>query len=91
MKTLFAQFNYFDGISLTKNDANYCTHSGACDNEVKEISEKRYVKKQLSKIDKEALKKELKEYGAWDEKELENHEDNIQRILWIAAGNIVDE
>jgi hypothetical protein len=44
----------------------------------------------LERIDPVALRKELAEYGAWDEQELADHEQNIQRILWIAAGDIVE-
>jgi hypothetical protein len=44
----------------------------------------------LERIDAEALRKELREYGAWDDQELTDHEQNLQRILWIAAGDIVE-
>jgi large repetitive protein len=32
----------------------------------------------------------LDEYGAWDDKELRDHAQNLQRILWLACGDIVD-
>lgn len=91
MKTLFTSFNYFDGISLTRNDAEKCSHSGECEPDVIEVMNKPYVKNQLSSIDPEKLAKELKEYGAWDSDELKNHAGNCKRIVWIAAGNIVDD
>lgn len=30
-------------------------------------------------------------YGqGWEDDELENHEDNLQRLFWLACGNISD-
>lgn len=40
---------------------------------------------------KDALRAELKEYGAWDAEQLDDDAQNWQRILWIAAGNIREE
>jgi hypothetical protein len=36
------------------------------------------------------LRRTLKEYGAWDATELADHDQNLQRILWLAAGDISD-
>ena len=36
------------------------------------------------------LQDELREYGAWDEIQLQDHNANLMRILWIAAGDIQD-
>lgn len=33
----------------------------------------------------------LNEYGAWDEKELEDHEANRRRVLWLACGDISEQ
>lgn len=90
MKTLFTSFNYFDGISLTRQDAENCSHSGSCDNDVEITVNKPYAQKQLNVISNESLVKELKEYGAWDDEELQDNEQNKRRIIWIAAGNIQD-
>lgn len=38
----------------------------------------------------EDLKRKLREYGAWDDEELADHAQNLQRILWIAAGDITE-
>jgi len=34
------------------------------------------------------LKKELREYGAWDEVELKYHAINLRRLLWVACCDI---
>jgi hypothetical protein len=38
----------------------------------------------------EKVRKELKEYGAWDEEELSDDDANWQRLVWCAAWNIAD-
>lgn len=42
-------------------------------------------------MDDEAIAKELKEHGAWSEKELSNAKENKKRILWIASNDISEE
>jgi hypothetical protein len=54
------------------------------------LSQNRKIRRQLERIDPEVLRKELREYGAWDDEDLADHAQNLQRILWIAAGDIVE-
>ena len=37
------------------------------------------------------IRRELDEYGAWSDDELADSEQNMRRIVWIAANNISDE
>lgn len=90
MRTLWNYSNYGVDLRLTRSDAQACTHSGPCDDDVKALMIKPYVSKQLSTLDPIQLRKELKEYGAWDETELSNHADNLMRWVWISAGDIVE-
>lgn len=84
-------FNYITAsLNITKKTANLGYHSGDCLEDIDRIMELPEIKRQLKKIDPEQLKKELYDYGAWDDSELENHKGNLQRILWIACGDIVD-
>ena len=46
------------------------------------------LRPQLDKIDPKVIAAELKEYGAWDEKELADHEENLQRLVWIAGADV---
>jgi len=32
----------------------------------------------------------LQEYGGWEPAQLANHADNLERLLWIACGDLVD-
>lgn len=80
------QFDRFT-IELTKDQTLSASHQGDCTNDVQQL----LTKHQLEKISDEDLKAELREYGAWDEKELSNRQDNEERILWIAACNIDED
>lgn len=76
---------------LTPADAGIGHHSGQCDDDVEYLRGVPYIAKQLAEIDPATLAGELREYGAWDESELSNHDDNLNRILWIACGDIQEE
>lgn len=43
------------------------------------------------KVSEDDARAFLSEYGAWTEEQLANHEDNIQRIVWLAAHNINED
>lgn len=88
MKTLWNYSNYGNDLKITRYDAQACTHSGPCDDDVKALMLKPYIKKQLDALNPKQLRKELEEYGARDEKELSNHSDNLLRWVWISAGDI---
>src|SRR5208282_47745 len=77
-------------LQMTLDQARSASHSGSCDADVLELSKDAYIAAQLEKIKRGDLRYELKEYGAWDDKELSDHDQNLQRILWLAAGDIVD-
>ena len=75
---------------MTMAQAESASHQGQCDADVLALSNHRKIRAQLERIDPKALRDELREYGAWDDQELADHEQNLQRILWIAAGDIVE-
>jgi hypothetical protein len=78
-------------LSLTLEQACSASHSGQCDEDVKALSLVPEVAEQLAQVDKHKLVQALREYGAWDAEELADHEQNLQRLLWCAAGNIAEE
>ena len=49
---------------------------------------KPYIKRQLKTLDPVKLAKELKEYGAWDFEQLQNHKQNLLRWVWISCADI---
>jgi hypothetical protein len=74
----------------SSNGTQMMFHSGACDADVAAGRKIPAIKRQLDKIKPEDAKTELKETGGWDDDELQDHDTNLDRILWIAAGDILD-
>lgn len=77
-------------LNITKRQAAGASHPGDCDQDVMLLSQVPAIRRQLAKVDPEALRQELSEYGAWDDVELVNHVDNVQRLLWLACGDITE-
>jgi hypothetical protein len=78
-------------LEMSTAQAQSASHSGSCDDDVMALSREPCIAEQIAKIDPALLAKELSEYGAWDETELADHGQNLQRLVWIAAGDIADE
>lgn len=77
-------------LEMTKAQARAASHQGSCDDDVRWLSQQPDIVNQLDKIDPALLAGELAEYGAWSETELADHDQNLQRLVWIAAGDIAD-
>jgi hypothetical protein len=87
LELYWATFNRFE-LLIPGGAVVDCGASGAVDNAVA------YWKGEIQRPDKctpEKLRDELREYGAWDVKELADDDANWGRIIWIAANNISDE
>ncbi|MFZ4388446.1 MAG: hypothetical protein ACOYOI_09890 [Chthoniobacterales bacterium] len=65
-------------------------HSGQCQDDIDYLLTLDSIKNQLNKIGPVTLASELKEYGAWDDADLSVHQNNLQRILWLACGDLAD-
>jgi len=77
-------------LEMTREQAESVSGSGQQFENVKALSQVPEIKEQLDKIDKDRLKRELREYGSWTDNQLEDHEENLIRILWIAGCDIVE-
>ena len=86
---MYATFERFE-VKMTKSEAESASHSGACDDDVEELLKLKRIARQLDEIGPDVIRDELREYGAWDDEELADDEQNRRRIVWIAAGNIVE-
>lgn len=86
----YATFERFE-IAMTLEQAQSAAHQGPCDDDVMALSKHWFIAQQLAALDPEKLRAELKGWGAWDAEELADHEDNLQRIVWLAACNISEE
>lgn len=87
---MFATFNRFE-LQMTKDQSAIASHQGQCDADVAELVTHPKIRRQLDRIGADAIRDELREYGAWDAAELSDDQQNRQRIVWIAAGNIREE
>jgi len=84
MKTQFADFERFT-LEIPQEAIGDCSHQGACDEDVEHWQSK------IARPDEcteEALAEELREYGAWEDAELQDDDANWLRIVWIAACNL---
>ena len=86
---MIAYFNGFE-IEMTKKEAASASHPGPCDADVAYLLTLPKIKRQLKKIPDDVLAGVLKEYGAWDEEQLKDRGENESRIIWIAAGDIME-
>jgi hypothetical protein len=75
-------------LRIRKEDAHTCSHPGPADADVKALSARPYIAKQLATLDPELLVSELREWGAWEPEDLTDHDVNLQRILWLAACDV---
>ena len=84
---MITQFNRFE-IEMTRKQAESASHSGACDADVEILVRHPSIKLQLDNINPMAIAAELAEYTDWD---VTDAEANKRRIVWLAAGQIMDE
>lgn len=88
-----AYFNRFV-IELTQDQAEHGSHQGQCDDDIAALRLVPAIDDELSRIPAADIAAELRECGAWDDDELTDHDANLNlnlnRILWLACGNIVD-
>lgn len=78
-------------LQMTLAQAQLCSHPGPCDADVALLRQEPKIKRQLEKLDPKRVAECLSEYGAWDDEDLANHDNNLDRLLWIAAGDIAEE
>lgn len=90
-KKYWACLGSYVELYLYEDDARACHHQGRCDEDVATARTVPYIAKQLAALDPETVRKELRGYGAWDETQLADHNENLDRVLWLAAGNITEE
>jgi hypothetical protein len=63
---------------------------GDCDSDVARWLQDRRIRKIFKDIPDSVLRDHLKEFGAWDEAELQDRSANSARLLFVAAGQCQD-
>lgn len=89
--TTAVYFDHIGSIELPIEIWDLCPHTGAADESIAYMRTLPEVIAELSGLDPDKLRTELQEYGAWDEQELADHNENLNRILWIAAGQVQED
>ena len=77
-------------LRMTYKQAASAAHSGACDVGVRRLLHTPAIARQLADIEPAMLARALRDYGAWGDAELRDHNQNLRRIVWVAAGEIMD-
>lgn len=75
-------------LQITKKQAQSCNHAGQCDVDVEALKLNPSIARQLKKLDPVIVSAALKEYGAWNDLELSDHNENLTRLLWVACCDI---
>lgn len=78
-------------LEITKAQAHGAYHSGPCDRDIQDLRAAPRIKRQLAQLDVEDVRRELRGHGAWTVQELEDRGQNLDRLLWLACGDIVEE
>ena len=78
-------------LNITKAQAVRGAHPGPCDNDIAALRTVPAIRRQLAKLNPEHVEAYLQEFGAWDEIELMDHDANLDRLLWIACGDINED
>ncbi len=77
-------------LHLTKDQVLSASHSGSCDMDVDALLQDEGIRKQFRSIKPSLITQELKEFGAWNDKELSDRLQNKKRLLWIASNDLAD-
>ena len=77
-------------LSMTLAQARSVSHPGECSSDVKALMTVPTIRRQLAKLDPTLLRTELAEYGAWEDDELQDHDTNLSRIVWLAGCDIAE-
>lgn len=89
------RYAYFEPnleLGITLEHAKCGSHQGRCDDDIAALRKEPYIAAQLDAITPAAAVRALQPYGAWDAAELAaDHNANLDRILWIACGDIVED
>lgn len=77
-------------LAIPLDDARACSHSGDCSGDVAALAARPDIAAQLQAMSAARVRVCLAEYGTWDAAELRDHGQNLERLLWLACGDISD-
>ena len=91
---MITRFTYLENVEfeLTRHDAERCSHTGSCDEDVACTKKKRYVKKQLDRLSYEQMYNAVDCYVCFEPgREKPTRETLEDYVVWLAAGNIMED
>jgi len=74
-------------LVLLPEDAEIGYHSGMCDDDIAYLRTLPYIAEQLAELDKHTVADEVAQWSDWD---VSDHDENLNRLLWIACGDVVE-
>jgi len=78
-------------LQITLDQAHAGHHQGQCLGDIQALILEPDISAQLRSLNPELIRSELQEYGNWSDLELMDHSSNLERLLWISCGDIVEE
>jgi hypothetical protein len=79
-------------LAIAKEDAMSCAQPGKdADEDVTALRAFPYMAEQLATLNPEHVRAELREYGAWNAKQLADDDENLQRLVWCACTDLAEE
>lgn len=88
-KQIWLSGNYVE-FYVFQEDIDAIPSMGTVDGFVEYVAMQSHIQCQLEdKADK--ITKELYEYGAWDDVELQDKQENIKRLLWVMIGDYKEQ
>ena len=87
---MWTSFNRFE-LNITKAQVLATWHPGAMDDDIAALAKVPRIARQLKKLDPDQVRAELTGYGAWNDDDLQDHAQNLQRVLWLGVCDIWEE
>lgn len=78
-------------LEIETKDVRTLSAPGPRDDDVEAALLEPYIAAQLETVDPDALRRHLREFGAWDDDELADHDANLARLLWTACCDLGEE
>lgn len=75
-------------LQLTDEEITQGSHEGDCASDVLALLGRSFIALQVAAWDAEALRNELRGIGAWNETQMEDHHENLVRMVWLACVNL---
>jgi hypothetical protein len=82
---------YGFSLTMTRKQAQSASGAGDQTESVTTLCREPTIAAQLDRLDPEAIRKELRESGAWDAAELADDSANRARLIWIVACDLREE